>query len=329
MSGIDDAPLNGAMSGAMLDDFSDEPENWPSTETFEVDNEELAGAAQAEQVELMRQWFLARFQDPAQETPYESAEGGYIWIWGGPYEPREELETRFGGVASDEAIEELVEELYAEVGWQWAPVRRDDEDRYDEQFEVDVDSPSAPLATLKSRLEQVLSVLPLRGDPYAVEQLPKMAFGAAISALEAYLWESMVYWTKSDRAVIKGIVANMPELRDQSIKLGDIFAQYEAIEGRVMLYLQHMVWHRWDKVAQLFLHGLDVRPPSFKPFKEALAKRHDIVHRSGHDIEGNLVSISEDDVRALASDIESFGQELHDRIVDKIAPPDAGANDEF
>ena len=329
MSGIDDAPLDLDLSDSILDDFPDEPEGWATNEIFEVDNEELAGADQAEQVELMRQWFLARFQDPAQETPYESAEGGYIWIWGGPYEPREELETRFGGVASDEAIEELVEELYAEVGWQWAPVRRDDEDRYDEQFEVDVASPSAPLSALKSRLRQVLSILPLRGDPYAVEQLPKMAFGAAISALEAYLWETMVYWTKSNRAVIKGIVSNMPELRDQPIKLGDIFAQHDAIEARVMLFLKHMVWHRWDKVAQLFLHGLDVRAPSFKPFKDAIAKRHDIVHRSGHDIEGNPVSISEDDVSVLASDIESFAQELHDRIADKVAPPDVDADDDF
>ena len=31
------------------------------------------------------------FEDPANETPYESSEGGYIYIWGGPYDALEQL----------------------------------------------------------------------------------------------------------------------------------------------------------------------------------------------------------------------------------------------
>jgi len=34
---------------------------------------------------MMADWFLANFENPAECTPYESAEGGYQWIWGGPY----------------------------------------------------------------------------------------------------------------------------------------------------------------------------------------------------------------------------------------------------
>ncbi|MET3972872.1 hypothetical protein ABIB94_007871 [Bradyrhizobium sp. JR7.2] len=36
--------------------------------------------------EVMIQWFSANYEDPAVSTPYESAEGGYQYIWGGPYE---------------------------------------------------------------------------------------------------------------------------------------------------------------------------------------------------------------------------------------------------
>ena len=35
----------------------------------------------AEKLELMIGWFHLNFEDPAQSTPYESAEGGYQWIW--------------------------------------------------------------------------------------------------------------------------------------------------------------------------------------------------------------------------------------------------------
>ena len=37
------------------------------------------------QLEYMHAWFHRYYQDPVHETPHESAEGGYIYIWGGPY----------------------------------------------------------------------------------------------------------------------------------------------------------------------------------------------------------------------------------------------------
>ncbi len=33
--------------------------------------------------ELLRDWFFERYEDPANSTPYNSAEGGYLYIWGG------------------------------------------------------------------------------------------------------------------------------------------------------------------------------------------------------------------------------------------------------
>jgi hypothetical protein len=48
----------------------------------------------------------------------------------------------------------------------------------------------------------------------------------------------------------------MPDLKDQPLKLGQIFEQYDITEARVMLYLQNLVWHRWDKMAQLINIGL-------------------------------------------------------------------------
>ncbi|MGA1856962.1 hypothetical protein VH569_13345 [Azospirillum sp. 11R-A] len=90
-----------------------------------------------QKIEVMRSWFGQHYEDPAQRTPYESAEGGYQWIWGGPYDAREELESEFGGLAPQKLIEELVEELEQE-GTKWAPTpsdgdyddERDDRDEY-------------------------------------------------------------------------------------------------------------------------------------------------------------------------------------------------------
>lgn len=81
----------------------------------------------------MVDWFHENFEDPAIETPYESAEGGYQYIWGGPYDATEELYTEFPDAADDE-IAEAADEVQAEGLYDWAPHRariRPDEFEYD------------------------------------------------------------------------------------------------------------------------------------------------------------------------------------------------------
>ena len=86
------------------------------------------------QLDVMETWFRQRFEDPAERTPYESAEGGYIWIHGGPYDAREELEPEFSGIVPDELINELADDLEREC-WQWAPTPSPED--YDEYLVQD------------------------------------------------------------------------------------------------------------------------------------------------------------------------------------------------
>jgi DNA-binding MarR family transcriptional regulator len=316
----------------LLDDLPDPAENWAPEPRFSPDDDELRLADRDQQIELMREWFLSRYCDPANETPYESAEGGYIWIWGGPYYAEEELQERFAGVVDDETIEALADDLNSDGIYEWAPIRSDDDSDYEDRFglEIDPTRPDAPLYKLRDRLAQALSVLSLRGNAQAMEQLPKMVFGAAISALEAYLWETVALWAKGNREVLKAIVTGMPALRDQQIKLGEVFDVHDGIEARVMIYLQNIVWHRFDTVAKLLRQGLGVKPPSFKAFVKALERRHDIVHRSGHDKDGNPVAVTADDAKALAAEVEEFACKLYQAILENIVPDELSHGaDEF
>jgi hypothetical protein len=88
-----------------------------------------------EQLVEMEEWFRSTFEDPVETTPYESAEGGYQYIWGGPYHASDELHNKFHGRVQDELIDQLAEKLDEEL-WDWAPVMggekcpqdRDDDD---------------------------------------------------------------------------------------------------------------------------------------------------------------------------------------------------------
>jgi hypothetical protein len=78
---------------------------------FRVSRTAFRRMRKAEKLELMIGWFHQNYEDPAQKTPYESAEGGYQWIWGGPYEARDELYSKFGDIVSESLIEEAVKEI--------------------------------------------------------------------------------------------------------------------------------------------------------------------------------------------------------------------------
>ena len=78
----------------------------------------------AEKLEAMIGWFHQNFEDPVERTPYETAEGGYQWIWGGPYDAGDELYNKFGDLVSESLIKEAVEEIEIDGLYDWAPVPR-------------------------------------------------------------------------------------------------------------------------------------------------------------------------------------------------------------
>jgi hypothetical protein len=68
---------------------------------FGVSRSSFRRMRKAEKRELMIQWFHQNFEDPAQHTSYISAEGGYLWNHGGPYDAKEQLFYQFGDIVSE------------------------------------------------------------------------------------------------------------------------------------------------------------------------------------------------------------------------------------
>lgn len=85
-------------------------------------------------VEAMVQWFHENYEDPAVRMPYESAEGGYQWIWGGPYDAREQIGDQFSDVSDEAAIEEAAAEITSDGLFDWAPKARREDYRQDDDW---------------------------------------------------------------------------------------------------------------------------------------------------------------------------------------------------
>lgn len=74
-------------------------------------------------IEEMIEWFYQNYEDPANRVPYESAEGGYQWIYGGPETPEEALGDNFGSVYRDDLIERAATKITDDAGiYDWSPI---------------------------------------------------------------------------------------------------------------------------------------------------------------------------------------------------------------
>ena len=65
-----------------------------------------------DEVKKMVTWFLDNYEDPTENTPWD---GGFVWIYGGPYRADEELGDKFPE-ALQEDLERAAEILSKEVG---------------------------------------------------------------------------------------------------------------------------------------------------------------------------------------------------------------------
>lgn len=134
------AELNGHL---ILEDFhfwykhEREDDLYPTAirEPIEFSTKDFAGADVEKQRDMLVAWFTSRYEDPAQETPYNGREGGYQYIFGGPYDAREELSENFSEIVSDEVIEAAVEEVESDGTSEWAPIQYGYPDEGDEHYE--------------------------------------------------------------------------------------------------------------------------------------------------------------------------------------------------
>ena len=82
-------------------------------------------------IQEIKDWFFENNEDPAEHLPYESKEGGYQWIYGGPVDTADAVHNNFMGKYSGEILEKAIDEIgrYEE----WSPILKS-QDEFDESL---------------------------------------------------------------------------------------------------------------------------------------------------------------------------------------------------
>jgi len=289
-----------------------EPEQFGLRDGTTIDENHLKDADEEIQIEAMRSWFHEHFQNPVEETPYDSGEGGYIYIYGGPYEPSEELEGRFGSIVPDDVIEKLADELGKE-SWEWEG--RPGPGDYDDYILSTITTPSERIARVfGAGIENIRKLIKTPVEQAKEQFFLRMLFASVITALETYLSDRFVSSVMSNPKALRKFVETYPRFKDEKLKLSEIFSRYEHLEREIkLMLLGEMVWHRLEIVSRMFKDTFDVDFPDRKDVEELLRAidiRHDLVHRSGKTTDGEEHTITPEKIEKLIADTEKLVQSI-------------------
>lgn len=269
---------------------------------------DLEGLEPFEQKDLMKQWFLENYEDPAERTPYESAEGGYIWIWGGPYDAQEELGGYFHEYADESAIDELVKELERHCV-EWAPTERPGD--YDDYVIDDISSITEAHLNFTGAIQDIETLLETAIAPEVECNFYRLLFVNAITALETFLSDAFISKVMGSRDYFKAFVKSNPDFQKQKLLLSDVVEAAEEIESTVKTHLLEVLWHNLDRVSKMYQATLGVKfPDELGDIYRAILKRHDVVHRNGKNKDGEEIFIQKGDVSALIEKVEQLAQAI-------------------
>ena len=277
---------------------------WYPDQTHPMNIDDVAAADEGTQKEIMREWFFAQFENPVENTPYESKEGGYIYIWGGPYDAREELSNEFGGIVSDDVIEGLTEELEQEcVEW----TRKPGAEEFDRYIYEIVASNTQFYTTFRNSVDKIKGLLKLDIDEDLKRNQYMLLYVNVITAMETYLSDAYINTVLDNESRTRRFVEKNPDFVKQKLSLNEIFSRMERIETEVKTYLINITWHNLEKAKLMYEEILNVDfPPDLKYLFKAIIKRHDIVHRNGRTKEGDEIQVDKVDVIELIDNVSSF-----------------------
>lgn len=265
---------------------------------------ELKRSGRETQLDVMRQWFHANYEDPVENTPYESAEGGYIYIWGGPYEPFEELEAEFGGIVPEKVIQELADEL-REITWEWTG--HPEYDDVDDFLFESIAETSEHHKSFEESLGNVERLLSVDVSAPGKQHLLRLLFVNVITAVETYLSDLFISTVGKDKALLRRFVETTPEFKTEKISVSEVFKTADEIEKKARSYLMDVVWHHLGRVKPMFKDTLDLSfPNDMRDLFKAILIRHDLVHRNGKMKDGGEHTISEANVRTLIEQAKKF-----------------------
>jgi hypothetical protein len=244
--------------------------------------EDFDGLNVDEAVERITDWFFDNFEDPVQSTPYDGKEGGYQYIWGGPYEANDVIRNVFANVASKEVINAAIEAIEHD-GLEWVPNERRIQPPVDDW--VDRYVPDDPHGIFMDTYHHTGDILAEHGGEDGGHLINRMVFAQQVSALEAYLSDTLLKVTLKKMEAMERLVTGDKNLKAEKFTLADFATNPDIVMEKLTTYLRSLIYHDLPRVDFLYRTALDVRVLGKEAdngkLLKAITYRHDCVVSSG------------------------------------------------
>lgn len=120
-------------------------------------------------------------------------------------------------------------------------------------------------------------------------------FSHQVTALEAYLGDTLMNVVKADVDAMHRLIENDKELAKKKLSLAEMLEDCGLVERKVWEHLRSILYHNLAKVDVLYNIATGIRILHLVNDEESLFRavmlRHDCVHRNGFDKDGNKLNI--------------------------------------
>lgn len=150
----------------------------------------------------------------------------------------------------------------------------------------------------------------------------RMVFSHQVTALEAYLGDTLINAVIDDAAAMQRLIEKDTELVKEKFTLVEISKEPALVERKVREYLRSILYHNLAKVDVLYNIALSISILNEAKDKvslfNAVTLRHDCVHRNGFDKDGNELqvftkSFVQDTADLIRDFVENIERAVHTR----------------
>lgn len=140
-------------------------------------------------------------------------------------------------------------------------------------------------------------------------------FANVISCMEAYLSDTAIRKIMQSDDYKKKFEKSSPHFNNLSINGSNVYEYYAKLDTTIQFQLREIIYHKLEVVKKLYKSTFNVDLGDIGSLMKAIQKRHDIVHRNGHDKNGNVVEVTKADVQQLILDVSNFINHIENQFL--------------
>ncbi|MGM7446896.1 HEPN/Toprim-associated domain-containing protein [Idiomarina sp. ST20R2A10] len=147
--------------------------------------------------------------------------------------------------------------------------------------------------------------------------LQRMVFASVITAMEAYLSDTMKRHVLNRSAIKRRFVECHQSFKGKLAKK-DIFLFFDSLDETLNDEIDKISFHNIDTVKELYKKVLacEFSEDKLSTLRPSVSIRHDIVHRNGKKVDGFSVNVLQQDVRKLIELVRSVIKDIDLQIID-------------